>query len=81
MKTTIELPDELFFAAKQKALKMRKTLKWLVEQGLKEQLKVIPVKQSRKKKPFKWVTVKGGLITGIDIQSRESMHHWLAKQR
>lgn len=81
MKTTIELPDELFFAAKQKALKMRKTLKWLVEKGLKEQLKAAPTRQPRKKRSFKWVTVKGGLITGVDIQSRESMHHWLAKQR
>lgn len=79
MKVTIEIPDKLFFAARQRAHKIRKTFKWLVEQGLKEQLKEMPVKQSRKKKPFKWITVKGGLITGVDIQSRVNMHHWLAK--
>src|SRR2546429_8077965 len=38
MKTTIELPDELLVAAKQRAAELRCTLNTLVERGLRKEL-------------------------------------------
>jgi len=38
MKTTIELPDELFIAAKKRAAELREPLRALVERGLRAEL-------------------------------------------
>jgi hypothetical protein len=78
MKTTIELPDELFVAAKKRAADERRPLRDLVISGLRAQL------QPRRRQtvtPIAWVTVKGGLPPGIDVADREAMHDRLRRIR
>lgn len=70
-KTTIEIPDELFVAAKRHAAERRTTLRTLVERGLRSELRGA----GRRTKPLKikWVTVDGGLPTGVDVTDRAAM--------
>jgi hypothetical protein len=79
MKTTIELPDELFVAAKKRAAELRCSLKALIERGLRHELR-----QRRAAKPkrrrIRWVTVKGGVPPGMDVADRESMYRWIGRQ-
>lgn len=78
MKTTIELPDDLFVAAKQRAAKERSTLRAIVERGLRAQLARTPARQSGgRRRPIRWVTVDGGLPPGLDLRDRATMHDWL----
>lgn len=80
MKTTIELPDELFVAAKQTAARDRTTLRAMVERGLRSQLAPQkPAASSRKS--IRWVTVKGGLPGDVDLTDRAAMHEWLRRTR
>ncbi len=80
MKTTIELPDELLIAAKKKAAELRKPLRVLIEEGLRQLVYGTPTTPPRKRKS-RWVTVKGGLPPGLDIADREQMHEWVRNQR
>lgn len=70
-KTTIEIPDELFDAAKRHAAGRRTTLRTLVERGLRSELRRAgrPVKPAK----IKWVTVDGGLPPGVDVSDRAAM--------
>ena len=80
MKTTLELPDELFVAAKQRAAEERTTLRAIVERGLRTQLgraRSSPPKRGA----LRWVTVDGGLPPGLDLADREAMHDWLRRTR
>ena len=80
MKTTIELPDDLFIAAKKRAAELREPLRALVERGLRAELgrgKGRPAKP----RAVRWVTVAGGLPAGLDIADRAAMHEWLQRQR
>jgi len=82
MKTTIELPDDLFVAAKRRAAEERSTLRAIVERGVRAQL--TRPKNTRKrtaKSTIKWVTVDGGLPPGLDLSDRASMHDWLRTPR
>jgi hypothetical protein len=73
MKTTLELPDDLFVAAKQRAAHERTTLRAIVERGLRAQL--TPARKTSGSRPkLRWVTVDGGLPSGIDLTDREAMH-------
>lgn len=78
IKTTIELPDELFVAAKRHAADRRTTLRTLVERGLRSELR----SAGRQKKPakIKWVTVDGGLPAGIDVADRAAMIEGLRRR-
>ncbi|MEW6323503.1 MAG: DUF2191 domain-containing protein [Acidobacteriota bacterium] len=78
MKTTIELPDDLFVAAKQRAAAERTTLRALVERGLRAQLGAAP--SPRRPKKVTWVTVDGGLPP-VDLADRPAMHDWLRRVR
>ena len=78
MKTTIDLPDELLIAAKQKAAELRCTLRELVERGLRAELRRQDV-PARKKGRIRFVTVKGGLPPGVDVADRESLHDWMRR--
>jgi hypothetical protein len=71
-KTTIELPEELFVAAKRQAAERRTTLRTLIERGLRTELQPRP---TRKAKParIKWVVVEGGLPGPIDVGDRAAM--------
>jgi hypothetical protein len=80
MKTTIELPDALFVAAKKRAADERRPLRDLVAQGLRAQLQR-PVRSAREARPIEWVTVKGGLPAGMDVADRDAMHNRLRRGR
>ena len=78
MKTTIELPDDLFVAAKQRAAAERSTLRAIVERGLRAQLARTPASRARSgRRAIRWVTVDGGLPPSLEIQDRAAMHDWL----
>lgn len=81
MKTTIDLPDELFVAAKRRAAEDRTTLRALVERGLRAQLRRPRAARRRAKPAVAWVTVDGGLPDGLDLASRAAMHDWLRTRR
>ncbi len=67
MKTTIELPDELFIAAKKRAAETRVTLKEIFERSLRRELHRAAKPKRTKRRPIRWVTAKGGLPPGMDV--------------
>ena len=73
MKTTLDLPDELFVAAKKRAVEERRPLRDLVANGLREYLRG-PVRRQPRPSTIAWVTVKGGLPEGVDVADRDAMH-------
>jgi hypothetical protein len=73
MKTTVDLPDELFVAAKKRAAEERRPLRDLVAAGLRQQLQR-PGPPKRAAPRIKWVTVKGGLPVGMNVADRDRMH-------
>ena len=78
IKTTVELPDELFIAAKRQAASQRTTLRTLVERGLRSELRrARPAKAPAR---IKWVTVDGGLPEGLDVADRAAMMERLARR-
>jgi hypothetical protein len=82
MKTTIELPDDLFVAAKRRAAEDRTTLRAIVERGVRAQLQRPPARRGRAARPaIRWVTVDGGLPPALDVQDRAAMHDWLRARR
>jgi hypothetical protein len=80
MKTTLDLPDDLFVAAKQRAAHERTTLRAIVERGLRAQLSPKSQLTPRRRK-IRWVTVDGGIPTEVDLSDREAMHEWLRRSR
>jgi len=79
MKTTIELPDELFVAAKKRAAELRCSLKALIERGLRTELRQ-PRSGQRRRRRIRWVTVRGGVPPGMDVADRESMYRWIGRR-
>lgn len=79
MKTTLDLPDDLFVAAKKRAAEERTTLRAIVERGLRSQLG--PKRALPKRAALRWVTVDGGLPPGMDVADRAGMHDWLRRER
>ncbi len=78
MKTTIDLPDDLFIAAKRRAVEERSTLRAIVERGLRAQLRRPRAGRTRTgRSAIRWVTVDGGVPPGLDLQDREATHDWL----
>jgi hypothetical protein len=80
MKTTLELPDELFVAAKKRAAEERRPLRDLVERGIRAQLQR-PAPAARERRGIRWVTVRGGLPPGLDVSDRAAMHDKLRRFR
>lgn len=72
MKTTIEIEDALLIKAKQRAAGLRKPLRDLVEQGLRQQLQGTAQKSSARK-AIRWVTVPGGVPPGAELGDRTDM--------
>ena len=81
MKTTIELPDDLFIAAKKRAAELRCPLRVLVERGLRRELSDKKSHLTGKKRRIRWVTVRGGLPRGLEVRDRTAMHDWLRTHR
>jgi len=79
MKTTIELPDELFVAAKKRAAELRCSLKALIERGLRAELRQPRRAVRRRRRRIRWVTVRGGFAPGLDVSDRESMYRWIGR--
>ena len=78
MKTTVELPDDLLVRAKKRAAELRRPLRTLVADGLRDQLAKRP--PSGRRRRIRWVTVNGGLPPDLDVASRQRMHEWLRRQ-
>lgn len=76
MKTTVELPDDLFVAAERRAAELRCTLRTLIERGLRRELAVPRQRRPARRRKIRWVTVKGGLPPGLDVRDRTAMHDW-----
>lgn len=80
MKTTVELPDDLFIAAKKRAAEERTTLKELFQRGLRREI-AGPGGRKKRSRPIPWVTAHGGLPPGLDVADRVRMHDWIRGQR
>ena len=80
MKTTLDLPDELFVAAKKRAADERRPLRDLVASGLRAQLQG-RARGRRAAAAIAWVTVKGGLPPDMDVADRDAMHDRLRRSR
>ena len=81
MKTTVDLPDDLFVAAKQRAAELREPLRTLIERSLRAELGRGTGRREATPRTIRWVTVAGGLPPGVDVSSRAAMHDWLRTQR
>lgn len=83
MKTTIDIPEELLVRAKKRAAELRKPLRSLVTEGLRDQLAAKSGKATKDKsaRPIRWLTVPGGLPPDADLTDREKMHDWIRKRR
>jgi hypothetical protein len=80
MKTTVEIPDHLFIAAKKKAAELRKPLKDIMEEALRRELKRL-----EEPRPagggIEWIVVEGGLPRGLDVSKREDLTEWLLHEK
>ena len=81
MKTTIDLPDDLFIAVKKLAAERRTTIRSLVERGLRKELGARESRTTRRRPRIRWVTVEGGLAPGLDVADRAGMTDWLHHDR
>ena len=81
MKTTIDLPDDLFIAVKKLAAEKRTTIRSLVERGLRRELGEGESRAARRRPRIRWVTVEGGLAPGLDVADRAGMTDWLQHDR
>ena len=77
MKTTLELPEALFIAAKKRAAEERRSLRDLVTSGLRSELRRPRARTSAR---IKWITVSGGLPQGVDVADRTAMHDALRRR-
>ena len=77
MKTTVEIDDPLFVAAKKRAAELHVPMRVLIERGLRQQISKKKYLKSTKR--INWITADGGLPNDLDLNERVSMHHWLAK--
>ncbi|MFI5178217.1 MAG: hypothetical protein ACHQO8_06630 [Vicinamibacterales bacterium] len=77
--TSIELPDDLFIAAKRHAAGTRTSLRALVERGLRAELRHAPARPRRRGR-IRWITVDGGLPPGLDPADRAAMLDRLARR-
>lgn len=77
MKTTVEIPDALLVAAKRCALETHRSLRELVEQGLRQQVGRPTARAKVRPAAFKWITTPGGVPPGLNVADRRSMMDWL----
>lgn len=66
MKTTVEIPDDLFTLAKKRAAELRQPLRALFERGLRAELAQASSHRRAKLPAIRWMTVAGG---GEDLRS------------
>ena len=82
MKTTVDLPDELLVRAKKRAAEERRSLRSLIEEGLRRVLRPRPeIRSNDRRRKMRWVTVNGGLPPGLNLTDRAKMHEWIRGHR
>ena len=81
MRTTIDLPDDLFIAAKKVAAESRETLREVFERSLRRELAQPAAGRRSPRRPIRWVTARGGLPPGVDVRDRARMHAWIRGER
>lgn len=79
VKTTVDIDDALLVAAKKHAAEQRRTLRSLIEEGLRMQLSRRSVNRSAPN--IGWVVVEGGLPAGIDPADRAALRDWVHRER
>lgn len=80
MKTTVDIDDELLIAAKKRAAELRRPLRALIEDGLREQLRR-PARRAPVAE-LTWVVVDGGLPAALaDLSDRAAMSEWIRGER
>jgi len=70
IRTTIDIPDPLFRAAKQRAADEGVSLREIVLRALQRQLGGTRPTGYR----FRWRTEKGKLLPGVDLNDRQSLY-------
>jgi hypothetical protein len=70
MRTTIELSDEVFRAAKRRAAEEKKTFRDVVEEALRAHLTRSRAKPAYR---FTWHTERGVLRPGVDLDDRDAL--------
>ncbi len=67
-------------AAKKRAAEQRRTLRSLVDEGLRA---VLAGRAGcvRRRTKIRWVTAHGGLPPGLDVSDRERLHEWIRRDR
>lgn len=70
VRTTLDLPDPLFRAAKQRAAAEGVPLREIVARALRLHLGGPPTPAYR----FRWRVEKGRLLPGVDVNDRRSLH-------
>ncbi len=71
MRTTLNIDEDLYRAAKIKAAQEGKTLTRIVEEALREHLR--PPKPSKRFR-LKVITERGELLPGVNIDDRDSLY-------
>ena len=72
MRTTLSLDEDLMRKVKRRAVDTDQTVSAMVETALRDLLE--RESKPRKKHPFRWVTVKGRLLPGVDLTDRNSLY-------
>ena len=72
MRTTLSLDENLMREVKRRAVDTDQTVSAMVETALRDLLE--RESKPRKKRPFRWVTVKGRLLPGVDLTNRNSLY-------
>jgi len=77
MKTTVEIDDALLIRAKKRAAELRRPLRSLIQDGLRDQLakRRAPDKTGRRR--LKLPAVDGGIPKKARLDDREAMYAWL----
>ncbi|MEZ4266650.1 MAG: DUF2191 domain-containing protein [Myxococcota bacterium] len=81
MKTTIELPDELFIRAKKRAAELRRPLRSIFEDALRAELDALSGPRAPAERKIRWVDGEGGLPSGVDLNDRAAMVAWMQGER
>ena len=71
MKTTLNLDDDLMRTLKQKAAETGRTMTDMIEEAVREMLNRSAAEPGRHE--FRWVTVRGRALPGVDITDRDSL--------
>ncbi|MFN7943531.1 MAG: CopG family transcriptional regulator [Thermoanaerobaculia bacterium] len=79
MRTTLDLEDRLFRAAKARAAERGETLTSFVESALRDRLR-----EGRKSgKPFRFrpLTKRGRVPPAVDVADRDALYEWMEGRR